>query len=65
MCIRRHQAFAMVPVRGRRFRVYEYKETPGFRPSPRERVRERCFRLYKEAPGFRPDPRKSETIPRV
>jgi hypothetical protein len=34
-CIRRHQAFALAPVRERRFRVY--KEAPGFRSGPRER----------------------------
>jgi len=34
-CIRKHQAFALAPVRERRFRVY--KEAPGFRPAPHER----------------------------
>ena len=33
-CIRRHQAFALPPVRERHFRVYE--EPPGFRPVPQK-----------------------------
>ena len=32
-CIRRHQAFALTPVRERRLRVYT--EAPGFHPAPR------------------------------
>jgi hypothetical protein len=32
-CIRRHQDFALAPVRERRVRVYT--EAPGFRPAPR------------------------------
>jgi hypothetical protein len=52
-CIRRHHAFALAPVRERRFRVY--KEAPGFRLGPRER--ERRVSEYEEAPGFRLGPR--------
>jgi hypothetical protein len=38
----------------RRFRVYEYKEAPGFRPGCRKRV---TVRVCTEEPGFRPAPR--------
>ena len=34
MCIRRHQTFALAPVRVRERRFRAYKQRPGFRPSP-------------------------------
>ena len=43
-CMRRHQAFALAPVRERRVSVYE--EAPGFRPGPRERDASGCTRRH-------------------
>jgi len=62
-CIRRHQAFALPPERETLPRGQG-----GTRLSPcppRERERERDFRVYKEAPGFRPGPRERERDFRV
>ena len=63
--MRRHQAFALPPVRERRFRVYE--EAPGFRPGPRVEVgRERVTgptrrRLLHPVPARRHEPRAATT----
>ena len=50
--MRRHQAFALAPVKEIRFGLYG--EASGFRYGPRERKR-RC-RVYEEAPDSRPGP---------
>jgi hypothetical protein len=43
------------------------EEGPGVRPKPREKQRERRFRVYNKAPGVRPWPgkRERERRPRV
>jgi len=43
-CLRSHQAFALAPVRGRRFRVYT--NAPGFRPVYRDREASACMRRH-------------------
>ena len=59
-CIRRHQAFALAPVRARRFRAY--LEAPGFRTAPHNRNRS-LFLL--NISRFIPDPTSPATVLQV
>ena len=35
-------------------------KAPGFRPGPRDAMRDSCDRMYSEASGFRPGPRERQ-----